>query len=40
VGKYIELLDGEIEFESELEQGTKFIITLKNQTKVNKLHNV
>jgi PAS domain S-box-containing protein len=32
VGKYIELLDGEIEFESELERGTKFIITLKKKT--------
>ena len=31
VGKYIELLDGRIEFESELEHGTKFIITLKRQ---------
>jgi signal transduction histidine kinase len=29
VGKYIEIMDGEIEFESELEKGTKFIITLK-----------
>lgn len=29
VGKYIEILDGEIEFESELEKGTSFIITLK-----------
>jgi PAS domain S-box-containing protein len=29
VGKYIELLDGEIEFNSELECGTEFIITLK-----------
>ena len=29
VSKYIEILDGEIEFESELEHGTKFIITLK-----------
>jgi PAS domain S-box-containing protein len=29
VGKYIELLDGEIEFNSELENGTEFIITLK-----------
>lgn len=28
VGKYIEIMDGEIEFESELEKGTKFIITL------------
>jgi PAS domain S-box-containing protein len=29
VGKYIELLDGEIEYNSKLEQGTEFIITLK-----------
>ncbi len=29
VGKYIEIMEGEIEFESELEKGTKFIITLK-----------
>jgi PAS domain S-box-containing protein len=29
VSKYIEILDGEIAFESELEHGTKFIITLK-----------
>lgn len=29
VGKYIEILDGEIEFESELEKGTSFIIKLK-----------
>ncbi|MEO6541130.1 MAG: PAS domain-containing sensor histidine kinase [Ferruginibacter sp.] len=29
VGKYIEIMDGRIEFESELEEGTKFIITLK-----------
>ena len=29
VGKYIEILDGSIEFESELEKGTKFIIILK-----------
>ncbi len=29
VGKYIELLDGEIEFKSELEKGTEFIINLK-----------
>jgi PAS domain S-box-containing protein len=28
VAKYIELMDGKIEFESELEKGTKFIITL------------
>lgn len=31
VGKYIELLGGEIEFESELEKGTKFTITLNRQ---------
>ena len=29
VGKYIEMLDGNIEFASELEKGTTFIITLK-----------
>ena len=29
VGKYIEILDGEITFESDLEKGTKFIITLQ-----------
>jgi len=29
VGKYIEILDGEIEFTSELEKGTTFIITIK-----------
>ena len=29
VSKYIEILDGEIAFESELEHGTKFTITLK-----------
>ncbi len=29
VGKYIEILDGEIEFKSELEKGTTFIILLK-----------
>jgi signal transduction histidine kinase len=28
VGKYIEILDGKIEFESVLEKGTTFIITL------------
>jgi len=28
VGKYIEIMNGEIEFESELEKGTKFILTL------------
>lgn len=32
VGKYIEVLDGEIEFESELEKGTKFTISLKRQS--------
>ncbi len=31
VGKYIEIMDGEIEFASELEKGTKFIITLKRK---------
>ncbi len=31
VGKYIEIMDGEIEFYSELEKGTKFIIRLKNE---------
>lgn len=30
VGKYIEILDGEITFVSELEKGTTFIITLKS----------
>lgn len=35
VSKYIEILNGEIEFESELEQGTKFIITLKQETTAN-----
>lgn len=29
VGKYIEIMDGNIEFESELEKGTKFTFTLK-----------
>ncbi|MEO7308212.1 MAG: PAS domain-containing sensor histidine kinase [Ferruginibacter sp.] len=29
VGKYIEILDGKIEFKSELEEGTTFTITLK-----------
>ena len=32
VAKYIELMDGKIEFESELEKGTKFIITLNLNT--------
>lgn len=32
VGKYIELLDGRIEFKSELEKGTAFIITFKRQS--------
>jgi PAS domain S-box-containing protein len=32
VSKYIEILNGEIEFESELEHGTKFIITLRQET--------
>lgn len=35
VSKYIEILNGEISFESELEQGTKFIITLKQETTAN-----
>lgn len=30
VGRYVELLDGEIEFKSELEKGTTFTITFKN----------
>ena len=30
VGKYIELMDGQIVFESELEKGTIFMITFKN----------
>ncbi len=34
VGKYIEIMDGEIEFESELEKGTKFIITFKRGSSV------
>ena len=29
VGKYIEILDGKIDFESDLEKGTTFIITIK-----------
>ncbi len=29
VGRYIEIMDGKIEFESELEKGTRFIITFK-----------
>lgn len=32
VGKYIEILDGEIEYTSELEKGTTFIITIKTLT--------
>jgi len=32
VGKYIELLDGRIEFKSELEKGTEFMISLKRQS--------
>ena len=32
VGKYIEILDGNIEFASELEKGTTFIITLKQSS--------
>ncbi len=31
VSKYIEIMDGEIQFESQLEQGTKFTITLRDQ---------
>lgn len=31
VSKYIEVMDGKIQFESELEQGTKFTITLSDQ---------
>ncbi len=31
VGKYIELLDGQIEFKSDLEKGTEFIISLPRQ---------
>ena len=30
VGKYVELMDGQITCESELEKGTSFIITFKN----------
>jgi signal transduction histidine kinase len=32
VAKYIEIMDGRIEFESELEKGTTFIITLHRKT--------
>ena len=32
VAKYIEIMDGKIEFKSELEKGTKFIITLNRNT--------
>lgn len=32
VGKYIEILDGKIEFESNLEKGTEFIITIRRQS--------
>jgi signal transduction histidine kinase len=32
VAKYIEIMDGMIEFESELEKGTTFIITLSRNT--------
>jgi len=35
VSKYIEILDGEIAFESELEHGTKFTITLKQEITEN-----
>jgi PAS domain S-box-containing protein len=31
VGKYIEIMDGKIDFESELEKGTKFMISLKRK---------
>lgn len=31
VSKYIEIMDGEIKFESQLEKGTRFIITLKRR---------
>lgn len=31
VGRYIEIMDGKIEFSSELEKGTEFIITFKHQ---------
>lgn len=31
VGRYIEIMDGKIEFFSELEKGTRFIITFKNE---------
>lgn len=33
VGKYIELLDGQIEYMSELEKGTEFNITIRRQRK-------
>ena len=33
VGKYIEIMNGRIEFESELEKGTTFIITLKRESQ-------
>ncbi|HNP54315.1 MAG TPA: HAMP domain-containing sensor histidine kinase, partial [Ferruginibacter sp.] len=32
VSKYVELMDGTVKFESELEKGTTFIITFKQQT--------
>jgi len=32
VGKYIELMNGHIEFKSELEKGTKFIVTLRTSS--------
>ena len=31
VGRYIEIMDGKIEFSSQLEKGTKFIITFKKE---------
>lgn len=33
VGKYVELMNGEIKFESELEKGTSFVITFKNDVQ-------
>lgn len=34
VGKYIEILDGEIEYTSELEKGTAFVITIKTLANI------